>query len=239
MDTAACSVPRCDTAAKTWGWCNAHYRQWKRSGVDPAEPVRCAECQVVVDVKNRGVRKYYCPPCLAARNRECNTRYVERLRASSEVLEEREVRRKTRLAPCTVCNGVAQQDERHARFTTTCSTECFREESRRRRAIWNAQNRAERAAAMRRRRTRKRAVSIEKVDAFGLWHRDEGCCGLCGDLIDLDLRYPHPDSLSIDHVIPLSKDGDHTWENTQPAHLTCNRHKGARVGWVGSPSRAA
>ena len=37
-----------------------------------------------------------------------------------------------------------------------------------------------------------------------------------------------PLSLSVDHVIPLSKGWEHSYSNTQPAHLVCNLKKGAR-----------
>ena len=56
-------------------------------------------------------------------------------------------------------------------------------------------------------------------------------CGLCGDSIDLDLAWPHPQSLSIDHIIPWSVGGSHDLENLQPAHLICNAKKQDRVGF--------
>ena len=51
-------------------------------------------------------------------------------------------------------------------------------------------------------------------------------CGICGQPVDKSLRYPHPLSPTIDHIIPLNK-GGHPFDinNLQLAHFTCNRQK--------------
>jgi 5-methylcytosine-specific restriction endonuclease McrA len=33
----------------------------------------------------------------------------------------------------------------------------------------------------------------------------------------------------LDHVIPLSKGGEHSYDNVQVTHPSCNRKKGAKV----------
>lgn len=50
-------------------------------------------------------------------------------------------------------------------------------------------------------------------------------CGICGEQISRELKYPDPMSLSIDHIMPLAKGGTHAMENLQPAHLICNSLK--------------
>lgn len=62
-------------------------------------------------------------------------------------------------------------------------------------------------------------------------------CGICGRDINYELgmitdpvtgkRRPHPMSFVIDEIIPISKGGELTWENSQPAHWICNARKGA------------
>lgn len=52
--------------------------------------------------------------------------------------------------------------------------------------------------------------------------RDGNRCGICSRLIDLDLTWPHPRSVSIDHVIPVSDGGTDDMANLRLAHLSCN-----------------
>jgi 5-methylcytosine-specific restriction endonuclease McrA len=35
--------------------------------------------------------------------------------------------------------------------------------------------------------------------------------------------------LSIDHIVPIARGGEHEWDNVQPAHLGCNIQKNDRV----------
>lgn len=53
-------------------------------------------------------------------------------------------------------------------------------------------------------------------------------CGICTGGIDQSLSYPHPMSVSLDHIVPLSMGGDDVRENVQAAHLRCNQSKGGR-----------
>lgn len=53
-------------------------------------------------------------------------------------------------------------------------------------------------------------------------------CHICLQEIDPALRRPHPQSLSIDHLVPQSRGGSNALENLRPAHLGCNSARGAR-----------
>lgn len=51
-------------------------------------------------------------------------------------------------------------------------------------------------------------------------------CGICGKPIDFSIKYPHPLSPCIDHIIPVAKGGHPSdISNLQLAHWTCNRQK--------------
>lgn len=55
-------------------------------------------------------------------------------------------------------------------------------------------------------------------------------CGICGKPVDFSLKYPHPMSPTVDHIIPVSK-GGHPSDpaNLQLAHRCCNRAKSDKV----------
>ena len=75
-------------------------------------------------------------------------------------------------------------------------------------------------------------ITLEK-----LYKRDDGVCKICGKKCDYNdykkdengtfiagNNYP-----SIDHIIPISKGGQHIWENVQLAHMWCNSIKNNKV----------
>ena len=58
----------------------------------------------------------------------------------------------------------------------------------------------------------------------------QSICGICGKPVDFELKYPHPLSPCIDHIIPVSKGGSpNDFSNLQLAHWTCNRSKSDKV----------
>lgn len=55
-------------------------------------------------------------------------------------------------------------------------------------------------------------------------------CGICGLPVDFELKYPHPMSACIDHIIPIAKGGHPSdRENLQLAHWCCNRQKSDKL----------
>ena len=55
-------------------------------------------------------------------------------------------------------------------------------------------------------------------------------CGICGKPVDFSLKYPHPLSPTIDHIIPLAKGGHPSdIDNLQLAHRCCNRQKSDKL----------
>jgi 5-methylcytosine-specific restriction endonuclease McrA len=81
-----------------------------------------------------------------------------------------------------------------------------------------------------RRRVRLKFAGVEYFYVEDIFERDKWICALCGQPVDPSLKNPHPQSKSIDHIIPVSKGGAHTMENVQLAHLVCNIRKGNRDG---------
>ena len=55
-------------------------------------------------------------------------------------------------------------------------------------------------------------------------------CGICGKPVDKSLKAPHPLSATVDHIIPISRNGDPSaLENLQLAHRCCNRAKSDKL----------
>lgn len=73
------------------------------------------------------------------------------------------------------------------------------------------------------------ASSAELIQISRVFTRDLWLCGLCQQQVDPALKYPHPLSASLDHVLPLIHGGAHTPQNVQCAHLRCNLVKGDRI----------
>lgn len=78
------------------------------------------------------------------------------------------------------------------------------------------------------RRARRFGVQYEHIDRLDIFARDEWTCGLCGDLIDAGLKFPDIGCATLDHIVPMSRGGDHVPANVQAAHFGCNAKKGAR-----------
>jgi 5-methylcytosine-specific restriction endonuclease McrA len=72
------------------------------------------------------------------------------------------------------------------------------------------------------RRGRHASSNPEQIDRRLVFERDEGICGICGTLVS-------PESWELDHIIPLSRGGPHTFDNVQVSHRRCNRRKWAKL----------
>ncbi len=66
----------------------------------------------------------------------------------------------------------------------------------------------------------KRPRRERKLTRFEIFNRDRYTCQYCGQKIR---------QLTIDHVIPRYRGGQHTWENVVSACVTCNRRKAGRT----------
>ena len=72
-------------------------------------------------------------------------------------------------------------------------------------------------------------VQYEPIVSTKVYDRDGWVCGLCSLPVNKRLKRPDPMSVSLDHVVPLSRGGDHLWDNVQCSHLLCNMRKHNRM----------
>ena len=78
---------------------------------------------------------------------------------------------------------------------------------------------------------RRRAIMAkgEQINHTEVFDAHGWVCHLCGGEIS---RFATSDDwmrVTLDHIIPLSRGGTHTWDNVKPAHWRCNMSKGDRV----------
>lgn len=73
------------------------------------------------------------------------------------------------------------------------------------------------------RHSKKLLAFVEEIDPLVVFERDGGVCGICGGSVSRLERW------HVDHVMPLSRGGQHAYDNVQLAHAHCNISKGARL----------
>ena len=136
-------------------------------------------------------------------------------------------KRKPSVNHCCVCGAVI---DKYLKKCDACKE--------RHRLVMLPAKRSRRNASNRLRETRAKANGkIDwTVNLQDLIERDGGVCALCGEPVDANdyimdgetfiagNNYP-----SVDHIIPLSRGGCHTWNNVQLAHRVCNSRKGNAV----------
>jgi 5-methylcytosine-specific restriction endonuclease McrA len=72
------------------------------------------------------------------------------------------------------------------------------------------------------RRARKRAVPHETISRHKVFDRDKGICHICKKPVALQ-------KMHLDHLIPLSRGGPHTYANVRVAHAVCNLRKSNKL----------
>lgn len=75
------------------------------------------------------------------------------------------------------------------------------------------------------RKEQMKRLYVEKVTLDEIFERDKGICQICGKPVDRELECTNKYSPTIDHIIPLSKNGKHEKSNCQLAHRRCNSIK--------------
>lgn len=246
-----CSVDDCGRQVIAWGWCENHYRSWKKTG-DPIariRPVRTDTCEVEGCSRKRHTRGW------------CYTHW-RRWRSAGQVDDSPIASRSPRSAECSVdgCDrpvkgrgwckshwlAWTKYGDPLATYAKTRQSvdqkHCRRCDRVLPRSSFNNQHRNYDGLQSQckdchrelfgdvghRRRARLRGATVERVRRSTVFTRDEWRCGICEDPISPDLAWPDPMSPSVDHVVPIALGGPHSYANVQAAHLICNLRKSAK-----------
>lgn len=111
-----------------------------------------------------------------------------------------------------VCVRCAGQKDRYGTLCVACYL-VVKENA----AAWLGQNRPKR---------KDPAIPRESIKWRLVWERDGGRCQICGCSCPQSRRgTKHQNAPEIDHRVPLSKGGSHTYGNTQLACRKCNARK--------------
>ena len=173
----------------------------------PLEPTACAECGSLYERASK--KQITC-------SRDCGMRRSIRMRSMQMNPERYEAK------PCLEC-GKVFTPVYGERAWGRCSPEC-KEKARARAA--KKQHRIGKA----KRRAIERGAEADSIDPIKVFERDGWRCQLCGRKTPKALRGKHqPSSPELDHIVPLSRGGPHTYANTQCACRECNGNKGASI----------
>ena len=128
--------------------------------------------------------------------------------------------------PCTVCQAQVMRPTKNDR-RPTCSVACRTLLQHGVAYGMTGQYDWAKDAALRARRAG--ATVIEVFDRGEVFVRDNWTCQLCGLPVDATASPFDPASPTVDHVVPLSRGGEHTLTNAQCSHLGCNAAKQDRL----------
>lgn len=166
-------------------------------------PAHCKACGTQFSPKSRA--NAYCSP-------EC-------LSASHKVPESQPAICAKCGVPCTV-----------GRWSRRLCSSCLDDRKRINRAKSREQQRLNGTKAARRkaRKLKQRGVSVETVNPLKVLQRDGWRCQLCGVSTPKSLRGTYDDRApEVDHILPISQGGEHSYRNTQCACRKCNLAKGS------------
>lgn len=199
------------------------------TGADGTVDLKCKECgsittRSMITVRHKGIK---CRECerIAKEKQEANESLLKWFNGIVADIRKEEKRIKAqekeeaRWHPCAVCG----KPTKRPRF---CSNECYRTTTNYIRGSSDRLN--------------KTNIIDSDITLKRLFKKEWGVCYLCGESCDWNdytitksgvfiagNTYP-----SIDHLVPLSKGGLHSWDNVRLAHRICNTKKSAKLDVV-------
>lgn len=231
MSIIACSVDECEKKVLARGWCSPHYRLWMRTGSTETTRFTKKECSVGS-----------CPEVVKARS-WCAAHYARWQKSGTVGSADTRKWKAPVVDGSKLCGDCAHWKplaDYNANSHKTGPKSMCRECERARNAAWREANPTywqewqkanpqETRDIANRRRAKKVSGEYEKIDRDTVFERDNFECHICTEPIDMDAKFPHPLSPTLDHVIPLNKGGGHLYSNLAAAHFRCNVIKGDRL----------
>lgn len=120
--------------------------------------------------------------------------------------------KESKITTCVICGNTFETIRDDAK---TCSVECRRSR--------NSLIRNGRFNLLRELGQYDESVTLKNV-----FIKFNGVCQVCGESLELKGDFRSDNYPSIDHIIPISRAGSHTWDNVQLLCRLCNDKKGAK-----------
>lgn len=205
---AVCANPTCNDNARISAGgvdvCNKHYQRWLAHG-DWSLPDKPKFETCIVEGCDRAPRSAYAELC--------ETHYYRKRRGRADWSADIQTK-------CVRCSRDLQRNQ--SRF---CSSECTQATQTQERDA-DIVKRLKNNDILHRNRAKKAGCEYDaRIDLFEVCQRYQFKCAVCGEHIDLHVRYPDRDCLSIDHEVPIAAGGGHTRDNVRPTHFRCNVEK--------------
>lgn len=196
------------------------------TGLDGYVNLKCKKCGAVIR-KSFVTVKHGCAECTECKKSDVKARAEKRKREKEAEADYKKWFRlsnlkaeQIELQTCEGCGAMFVAERRGAKY---CSIQCQRR-------ITNALTKDKRLRRI------AGALVDKDIDLQKLYERDEGVCAICGMVCDWDDYEVRDDTFiagnsypSIDHIVPLSRGGKHSWDNVQLACRICNSRKWANV----------
>lgn len=187
-----------------------------------ANPCKGGCGKTLVRTGSRGYAPKWCPDC----RRENFNRVRRDARADRIAAKMAE--------PLTCGRCEATMYRKHVSVTPTLCDPCAKARDYETVRRWIAEHPDEYRAMARRhtheRRTRKLSGNYEKFDDREIFERDGWICQIGKHPVDRSVEWPHPLYPTLDHIVPLSKGGEHARANTRLACWAHNAERGNRGG---------
>jgi len=218
MNSRTCSIDGCTQPLLARGWCQSHYRRWRRSGdpvipplrsgtpVDHADGTRtCTRCLIRQDLND------FSPDRLATAGRRGVCKDCRSVEVSGWYARNQE-RQRDRQRDRYERNGDAIRVRDQERYE--------RDKAKRLELVV--------AAGHRRRALLKGLPAVRGITVRALRKRDGELCCYCGNAMTfVPARRGQflPLKATLEHVVPLSAGGSHDWSNVMLACWQCNLDK--------------
>lgn len=134
----------------------------------------------------------------------------------------------TSYALCKTATCPSCKKEHLAKTTKSHCPECVQDKKREKLRLYKRKRKADYNDKTFRARCRKYGVRYEPVNRRMVYEKDKYKCYLCKCRVVISGEY-RPDQATLDHILPLSLGGSHTYDNVRTCCMLCNSNRSNNV----------